>query len=306
MLRRDKAEARRMPFGRETLDWARDGADWPNREASRFVRAAGLRWHVQVMGDGPPALLIHGVGGATHSWRDLAPLLAARFRVIAPDLPGHGFTAMPRRAGLALPAMAQGLAELLHALDARADLVVGHSAGAAIGTWMALDGRAAPRAIVAFNGAFLPFRGVAGQLFPPMAKMLALNPLVPRAVAWGADRAAVDRLLGAMGRIDARARALYRRLFASPTHVAAALGMMAHWDLKPVVDALPRLAPRLELAVGEADRAVPPSDAAEVAARAPHAHMTWLPGLGHLAHEERPDLAAEIVGRAFDGARAPA
>ena len=33
--------------------WSRDGRDWPNREASRFVEAGGLRWHVQVAGQGP-------------------------------------------------------------------------------------------------------------------------------------------------------------------------------------------------------------------------------------------------------------
>ncbi|MDU3043759.1 MAG: alpha/beta hydrolase, partial [Bradyrhizobium sp.] len=57
-------------------NWSVDGKDWPNRAASRFVDAAGLRWHVQMMGEGPVALLAHGTGAATHSWRDLAPLLA--------------------------------------------------------------------------------------------------------------------------------------------------------------------------------------------------------------------------------------
>ena len=62
------------------LDWATDGADWPNREASRFVEAAGLRWHVQVMGAGPVLLLLHGTGASTHSWRDVMPKLAAIHR----------------------------------------------------------------------------------------------------------------------------------------------------------------------------------------------------------------------------------
>ena len=74
------------------LDWTVDGADWPNRDASRFVEAGGLRWHVQVMGTGPVALLVHGMGASSHSWRDVAPLLASRFTVIIPDLPGHAFT----------------------------------------------------------------------------------------------------------------------------------------------------------------------------------------------------------------------
>ena len=46
----------------DRLKWERDGTDWPNRAYSRFVNAGGLYWHVQVMGDGPVLLLIHGTG----------------------------------------------------------------------------------------------------------------------------------------------------------------------------------------------------------------------------------------------------
>ena len=74
------------------LDWAKDGADWPNRQYSRFVEAAGMRWHVQVMGQGPALLLLHGTGAATHSWRDVMPKLAGHYTVVAIDLPGHAFT----------------------------------------------------------------------------------------------------------------------------------------------------------------------------------------------------------------------
>jgi len=116
----------------DRLVWERDGRDWPNRQASRFVQAVGLRWHVQVMGAGPVLLLLHGTGASTHSWRDLAPLLAKSFTVIAADLPGHGFTSTPPAHRLSLPGMAQSVAELLRVLDLRPTLVAGHSAGAAI------------------------------------------------------------------------------------------------------------------------------------------------------------------------------
>ena len=51
-------------------DWARDGRDWPNRAASRFLLAGGLRWHVQVMGPDlsarrPVILLLHGMDAET-------------------------------------------------------------------------------------------------------------------------------------------------------------------------------------------------------------------------------------------------
>src|SRR4051812_11686088 len=140
------------------LVWDGDGRDWPHREASRFIEAARLRWHVQIMGQGPVALLLHGTGASTHSFRDLAPLLARRFTVVAPDLPGHGFTATPETsAGFTLPQVAAGVAVLLATLGMRPIIAVGHSAGAAIAIRMALDGLIEPAAIVSVNGALLPY-----------------------------------------------------------------------------------------------------------------------------------------------------
>lgn len=57
----------------DPLAWDRDGRDWPNRAASRFVEVGGIHWHVQQLGQGPVLLLLHGTGAATHSWRDIAP-----------------------------------------------------------------------------------------------------------------------------------------------------------------------------------------------------------------------------------------
>ena len=64
-------------------------------------------------------LLLHGTGAATHSWRGLAPLLATHFTLIAPDLPGHGFTQTPSDPGLSLPGMARLVAALLAELASR-------------------------------------------------------------------------------------------------------------------------------------------------------------------------------------------
>jgi magnesium chelatase accessory protein len=108
-----------------TPDWDSDGAGWPLREHSRFVRAGGLRWHVQLLGSGPPLLLLHGAGGATHSWSRLAPLLAPRFTLVAPDLPGHGFTGTPPGERLTLPGVAALVSSLLTELGVAPALVDG-------------------------------------------------------------------------------------------------------------------------------------------------------------------------------------
>ena len=283
----------------ERLSWSADGVNWPGSEASRFVEAAGYRWHVQIMGRGPVALLAHGTGSATHSWRGLAPLLARHFTLIAPDLPGHGFTDMPPAHRLSLPGMARDLAALCAKLNVKPEIAIGHSAGAAILVRMAIDRSTAPKLIVSLNGAFLPFGGTAGRLLSPLAKAMTLNPLVPRLFAWrGRDPASVHRLIAGTGStIEPEGERLYGKLVANSQHVAAALRMMANWDLQPLVRDLPRCPSDLFLIAASNDRAVTPDVARRVKELVPKARMEVVRGLGHLVHEEAPELIAALIMR---------
>lgn len=279
------------------LSWSADGSGWPNRQASRFVEAAGYRWHVQVMGQGPVALLAHGTGAATHSWRALMPLLAKQFTVVAPDLPGHGFTETPRAHRISLVSMARDLAALCAQLEVKPQLAVGHSAGGAILARMALDGLIVPKLIVSLNGAFLPFDGLAAFVLSPLAKALAFNPLMPWIFARRArDPAAVHRLIVNTGStIDAQGERLYGRLVSSPAHVAAAMQMMANWDLRPLARDLQKLRCELRLIAAAKDRAVPPDVACRVRELATNARLEIVPGYGHLMHEEVPQLIAVMI-----------
>lgn len=279
--------------------WSRDGRDWPNRQASRFVEAGGLRWHVQVMGQGPVMLLAHGTAASTHSWRALMPLLARHFTVVAPDLPGHGFTSMPPPNGLSLPGMAESVGALVRALGMAPAHAAGHSAGAAVLARMALDNRIAPEGLIGLNAALLPIGREHHEFFTRAAKVLAGLPFVPTVFAWGAsNRSVAERLLRDTGSaIEPRGVELYARLFRHSGHLRAALGMMANWDLKPLLRDLPRLRPPLTLLVGSRDRTIPPADAQRVKEVLRSARIAALPGLGHLAHEERPEQVAEAMRR---------
>jgi magnesium chelatase accessory protein len=287
------------------LQWTMDGRDWPNREASRFVDIGAMRWHVQCLGQGPTLLMLHGAGGSTHSWRDLLPLLGAHFRVVAPDLPGHGFSAPLPAAQRSLPGTARAIAELLCALPARPRAVLGHSAGGALMTRMALDGLLEGATLIGLNAALLPFEGWASFLYPTMARVLARQPWVASLAAWRArDPAAVRRLVAATGsRLDEGGVALYQRLMRSPGHVAGVLAMMADWDLHALQRDLDRLGPALHLIVGAQDGIVPPAQADRIAARlargcadrSARGCVHRLAGLGHLAHEEAPKAVAERV-----------
>ena len=283
-----------------TLSWEHEGRGWPHREASSFVRAGGLQWHVQRMGAGPVALLLHGTGASTHSWRGVMPLLARHFSVVAIDLPGHAFTETPTAAQLSLPGMTVAVAALVEALALDLALVVGHSAGAAIGARLVLDGGLAPQALVSINGAFLPLAGWPGLIFPPVARLMAATPLAPQLFArrsW--DRAAVEKLIGGTGStLDAHGLELYATLVRDARHAAGALGMMARWDLRPLARDLARLRVPLALIVGANDKAVSPHEAQRVRALIPAttpSTLVRISGAGHLVHEERPAAVVQHV-----------
>ena len=249
------------------------------------------------MGAGPVLLLVHGTGAATHSWRDLAPLLARRFTVVAPDLPGHGFTEALPSGRPTLPAMAQLLRSLLEALEVKPELALGHSAGAAIAAQLALDDSSRLRGWISINGALLPLPGLPGLVFRPMARLLAINPLASRVFAWrAADRRAVERLIESTGsHLDQSGVEWYRRVVRDPHHVRGALAMMAHWDLRQLERDLPRLRLPVALITGSHDRTVPPTESARAGALLSGAELRGLPGLGHLAHEEEPERTANII-----------
>jgi pimeloyl-ACP methyl ester carboxylesterase len=82
-------------------------------------------------GSGPALLLLHGITNSSETWQRVAPRLAERFTVIAPDLLGHGNSATPR-GDYSLGAHASGARDLLTALGIERVTVVGHSLGGGI------------------------------------------------------------------------------------------------------------------------------------------------------------------------------
>jgi magnesium chelatase accessory protein len=249
------------------------------------------------MGDGPPVVLLHGTGAATHSWRGLMPLLARDHRVIAMDLPGHGFTRGRPAGGLTLPGMAKAVAALLDALEAQPCLLVGHSAGAAIALTLARSLPHMPR-LVGVNPALSPFPGIFAPLFQTLARALVLNPLVPRLFARTKRTVAETEpfLIRATGsHIDAEGLRAYTVLLGNARHCRGAVEMMAGWDLEALQRDLPAITAPILLVHGARDRTVPTSAVEQARKLLPDARMTLLAGLGHLAHEERPDLVFEAI-----------
>lgn len=270
-------------------------ADWPHRNFSSHIACKPHLWHVQDMGAGPLNLLLHGAGGATHSWRHLMPLLEADYRVVTIDLPGQGFTRLGARGRCGLDPMAEDIARLCKAAGWQPFAIIGHSAGGAL--TLRLAEMLPLRAVVGINAALGSFDGVAGWLFPMMAKLLAITPLVAQVFSkLNGTPARVDRLLASTGStLEAEGRAQYLTLLRSAAHVDATLAMMAQWQLDGLLSRLPEQKTPCLLVAASKDRAVPPAVSARAAARMPWAEYAEIAGFGHLMQEENAQAVADVI-----------
>ena len=249
---------------------------------------------------GPVLLLLHGTGCTAESWLQLGEILAHDFRIVAPDLPGHGGSEKRGRGSFSPQRMAMALAGLLAELGLEADYIVGHSAGAAIAVEGLVSGELSAKRLVALNPALRPFKGLQGLAFSGSAKLLSLLPVVPELIAGrGRDRSAVARLLRDVGsELPPEALARYAKVFGDPEHIRAVLMMMAEWDLDRIAAAWPRLETTTLLLGGRQDRAVPAWQVRQFAEQLPGSRCEFVEDGGHLLHEEQPEAIAARI-RAF-------
>ena len=156
---------------------------WPRAETSRFVEVGDIDFHVQVSGAGEDVLLLHGAGASAHSFSGLAARLSEGYRVIAPDLPGQGFSTLLPLEAVGLVPFADYLRELMSALESTPRWIIGHSAGAALGAQYALDTDTPPKGMLCINAAFNPFGSIAAPLFSKTAKWFARSHWLPKVLA---------------------------------------------------------------------------------------------------------------------------
>jgi len=103
-------------------------ADFGSSIASRTAAVEGLRLHYLTAGQGPTVILLHGYTQTSRMWTPVMPLLAGKYTVIAPDLPGIGDSDVPVE-GLDMKSAATRIHELAKALGVRKAAVVGHDIG---------------------------------------------------------------------------------------------------------------------------------------------------------------------------------
>jgi pimeloyl-ACP methyl ester carboxylesterase len=130
----------------------------PDAIASKFATVDGVKMHYLTAGHGPTVLLLHGYAETSRMWRPLIPTLAAKFTVIAPDLPGIGDSDIPKE-GLDMKSAATTIHALIKSLGVEKARVVGHDIGLMVAYAYAVQFAAETEKLVLMD-AFLP--GVAG------------------------------------------------------------------------------------------------------------------------------------------------
>ena len=126
--------------------------------ASKFAEVDGSRVHYLTAGKGPALILLHGYTQTSRMWKPIIPLLAEKFTVIAPDLPGIGDSDIPTK-GLDMKSAATTIHALVKSLGIQKARVVGHDIGLMVAYAYAAQFPAEVEKLVVLD-AFLP--GVAG------------------------------------------------------------------------------------------------------------------------------------------------
>lgn len=252
---------------------------------------------VEAAGAGEPLVLLHGVGTSRVIWRRALPLLAARRRAVAPDLPGFG-ASPPAGPGFELEAVADALAEgLLTSVSPPFDLV-GNSLGGAVAVVLAARRPALVRRLVlAAPAGFAPHSAPVARAAGAAGERLVA---ARRRIGGPLARSALARRVLLAGTVADPARltpADARAMIASSAgarRIGAAIATVAAADLRP---ALGGLAVPWGVVWGDRDRVVPIATLATLRAIAPGAPVETLRGTGHVPHMERPEAFADALER---------
>ncbi len=267
----------------------------------RYVQVNGNRIAYRDEGEGEFLLLVHGMTGSSATWCHAIAELARDFRVVAPDLLGHGQSDKPR-SDYSLGGYAVWLRDFMDALGIARATVIGHSLGGAIALQLAYQHRQRCERLV-----LIASSGLEPELTWPLRALSApgaefvLPVVAPKPVLDAGRR--IRAAMASAGIRHPRSDGLWD-LFSSLSDGATRHAFLR--TLRSVVDyrgqavmAMNRLDLAAQLPVqliwGERDRVVPVSHGYAAHEALPGSRLTVLAGVGHVPHVEAPELTAGVI-----------
>jgi pimeloyl-ACP methyl ester carboxylesterase len=262
----------------------------------------GHRVIYRAVGSGPPVVLIHGMVNSSRHWRDVAMRLADRYRVIAPDLIGHGDSATPR-GDYSLGAHAAAIRDLLTAIGIREATFVGHSLGGGVAMQFFWQFPERVERLVLMSSGGLgpkvsPLLRLAAVPGASAAVSLVAHPRSLAALEAGADR--LERR-GSSNAVYLRAVVRALRPLQQPGARRAFLQTLrsvidVRGQRVSAVDRLYLLGPVPTMVVwGERDHTIPLEHGRAAHELIPNSRFETLPGAAHFPHLEDPEGLAAVL-----------
>jgi pimeloyl-ACP methyl ester carboxylesterase len=292
-------------------------ADGPGPESSgqsRWIDLDGPVHYLDFGGpaDGPVIVCVHGLGGSSVNWAAIAPLLTHRYRILAPDLAGHGLTRSAGR-GAGVAANRLLLHRFIESVPAGPVILMGNSMGGMISL---LEAGAAPDAVAGLILVDPALPLVSAQTGSLIAAMFVLNatPGVGRVILGRHRRVSPEALVASNmslcceddSRVPAeviaqhvelvRRRAAFadgrRDVAAATRSVIATLG---YFHGKAYRRGIRSITCPVLLLHGERDRVVPVAAARAVTRVNPSWSLVVLPGVGHVPQLEAAHESARVI-----------
>lgn len=269
----------------------------PNIEDG-FAVVNGAKIHYQRAGTGLPLLLLHGLVGSAKNWRRNISFLSGDSSVYAVDLFNMGKSERVPGLDAGLEATADRLASYMDAIGLDEADIAGHSHGGAVAMMFAARHPNRVRRLILFAPAN-PFCDLGNQLIRFYQTRFGVwfarqIPSLPRRL----KATALSRMYGDPSRVSSDALEGYTQGLHIPGTVDHVLQIVQRWfvDMGLLRSALAGLAAKPTLLIwGDRDRAVGLNSARELQRTLPQSRLLVLPGVGHIAFEEMPDICNQAM-----------
>ena len=252
-----------------------------------FIDLNGARHHYVSKGEGPPVVLVHGLGGTLHAWHGVIENLSLHHHVVALDLRGHGRS---ERGGgdLTIPQLGDDVAALIDALELPAVTLVGHSLGTLVAQRLAV---ARPELVdnLVLVGGISYFEPPARDAYVKRAEMVEADGMDALVDDW-VPGALAPRTRAKLPQLEGLLRAMFLRndpaAYAATCRALAAAPAIRREDIgQPTL-----------LLVGDHDRSTPIAMTEELHRDIPVSLVRVIPAASHWVALEQPDaLAAAIL-----------
>jgi pimeloyl-ACP methyl ester carboxylesterase len=267
----------------------------------KYLELHGDRVAYRDVGSGETLLLIHGMAGSSETWRAVIPQLSKKYRVVAPDLLGHGQSAKPR-GDYSLGAFAVWLRDLLDELGVTRATIIGQSLGGGVAMQFVYQHPDyCQRLVLISSGGLGPDVGWTLRLLSAPGAELIMPIIAPRPVLTvGNKLRSWFSAAGIQSPRGAEIWSAYSSFSDAETRQAFLRTLRSVVDYRgQAVSALNRLHVSSELPTlaiwGDKDQIIPVDHAYAAQGVRPETRLEVLEGVGHFPHVERPAEVVDLI-----------